>query len=188
MNTTLTKTSTTSIPAPAEEVWVELDTHFLEISTWAGGVNSSVANPATPTSVNGSTHGGRICDVDGIGTTDERISHFDPEARTLTYTIQAEGLPSFVQGLQNTWTVRPDGPDASVVDVVPTVLYDVGEPIPEAADGRILEEIFASETSDTTESVGKRSYEIAATDSASETSDEEFDEVEDRLRGLGYLE
>jgi hypothetical protein len=117
MNTTLTKTSTTSIPAPAEEVWVELDTHFLEISTWAGGVNSSVANPATPTSVNGSTHGGRICDVDGIGTTDERISHFDPEARTLTYTIQAEGLPSFVQGLQNTWTVRPDGPDASVVDV-----------------------------------------------------------------------
>lgn len=78
--------------------------------------------------------------------------------------------------------------DASVVDVVPTVLFDVGEPIPKAADGRILEEIFASETSDTTEPVGKRSYEIASTDSGGETSDEDFDEVEDRLRGLGYLE
>jgi hypothetical protein len=115
--TTVTKTSTTSINATADAVWEELDSHFLDISKWAGGVKSSVANPATPMGFNGSTHGGRICDVDGIGPTDERITNFDADTRTLTYSIRAEGLPFFVEGLQNTWTVRSDGPDRSVVDV-----------------------------------------------------------------------
>lgn len=114
---TVTKRSTTSIAASADAVWAELDDNFLEISRWAGGVNSSVANPATPEGVNGSSHGGRICDVEGIGETDERIINYDKGKRTLSYTVQAEGLPFFVKGLQNTWTVRSNGADGTTVDV-----------------------------------------------------------------------
>lgn len=113
----VTKTSSTPIAADVSAVWRALDDDFLEISAWAGGVKSSVANPETPSSFNGSHHGGRICDVDGIGLTDERITAYDPVAHTLTYTVAAKGLPFFVSRLQNTWTVRPDGAEGSIVDV-----------------------------------------------------------------------
>lgn len=115
--TTITKTSTTTIDAEADAVWQELDKNFLEIAEWAGGVNSSTVNPATPTGVNGSPFGGRICDVDGVGETDERITSYDADSRTLTYTVRAKGMPFFVEGLQNTWTVTPNGPNQSTVDV-----------------------------------------------------------------------
>jgi hypothetical protein len=115
--TTISKASTTSIAADADAVWKELDANFLGISAWAGGVKSSVANPATPGSINGSAHGGRVCDIEGIGETDERITKFDAAARTMTYSVTAKGLPFFVDRLQNTWTVRPDGHDQALVDV-----------------------------------------------------------------------
>ena len=115
--TTVRKSSTTMIAAPPEEVWAQFDAQFLDISGWAGGVKSSRANPATPTGVNGSTHGGRICDVHGVGVTDERIVDFDALNRTLTYSVRSDGLPSFVTSLQNTWTVRSDGETGSLVDV-----------------------------------------------------------------------
>ena len=40
--------------------------------------------PGNPVGSNGSDFGGRICDVDGIGATDERITNFGAVARTLT--------------------------------------------------------------------------------------------------------
>ena len=58
-----------------------------------------------------------MCDVAGVGTTDERIIGYDAETRTLTYAVRAEGLPFFVDRLENTWTVRADGPDRAAVDV-----------------------------------------------------------------------
>lgn len=115
--TTVRKSSTTMIASPPEMVWAQLDAQFLDISAWAGGVKSSQANPATPRGINGSTHGGRICDVDGVGLTDERIVAFNAVDHTLTYSVHSDGLPFFVTGLQNTWTVRPDGATGSVVDV-----------------------------------------------------------------------
>lgn len=78
--------------------------------------------------------------------------------------------------------------DASVVDVAPTVLYDAGEPVPDAADGRILEEIFASDRDTDSDAVATRTYATAPSDADNTDVDEDFDGVEDRLRGLGYLE
>ena len=52
--------------------------------------------------------GGRVCQVVGLGQTDERIVAFDPETRTLSYTLQAEKLPPALSRMQNTWTVRAD--------------------------------------------------------------------------------
>lgn len=114
---TIIKTSTTHIAADADTVWEALDEGFLDVSEWAGGVTSSKANPETPAGFNGSQHGGRICEVEGIGTTDERIVDFDRTGRRMGYSIAAKGLPFFVKSMKNTWTVRPDGPTGSVVEV-----------------------------------------------------------------------
>lgn len=114
---TVTRSSTTSIDATPDAVWEQLDAGFLDISAWAGGVLSSVANPATPTGLDGSAHGGRICDVEGVGRTDERLVAFDAGRRSLTYTVRADGLPSFVDHLRNTWTVSDDGRGGATVAV-----------------------------------------------------------------------
>jgi hypothetical protein len=116
--TIVTRTSTTPIQASPDAVWRELDAGFIDISAWAGGVRSSVVNPATPGVLNGSTYGGRICDIEGVGETDERLIAFDAQARTMTYSVRAAGLPFFVDRLENTWTVNDGGPGGASVDVV----------------------------------------------------------------------
>jgi hypothetical protein len=114
---TIRKSSVTTIAQAPDVIWALLDEGFADISQWAKGVKSSTPNPAAPASVSGSRYGGRICDIEGVGLTDERITAFDAPARTLTYSVHAEGLPSFVTGLQNTWTVRSDGAAGSEVSV-----------------------------------------------------------------------
>lgn len=73
--------------------------------------------------------------------------------------------------------------DATVVDVAPTVLHSVGEPVPAATQGRVLEEIFATESSPANRSVVTENYGGSTASGEGETSDA----VEERLRGLGYL-
>jgi hypothetical protein len=114
---TVRKSSTTKIATTPEVVWAELNENFADISNWAGGVKSSKANPETPNGLNGSKYGGRICDIEGVGETDERVVDFDAAKRTLTYSVKAAGLPFFVTGLQNSWTVRSDGQTGSEVSV-----------------------------------------------------------------------
>lgn len=116
----VTRTATDTVAASPETVWRILSDDFLEISTWAGGVGSSKANEATPTGFNGSPHGGRVCDVDGIGLTDERIVAFDAHQRTLTYTVSAKKIPFFVESMTSTWSVLP-GADNSHANVSLTV-------------------------------------------------------------------
>jgi hypothetical protein len=62
-------------------------------------------------------NGGRICDVAGVGGTDERVIVFDAEARMMTYSVRASGLPFFVDRLENTWPVSDDGHGGASVDV-----------------------------------------------------------------------
>jgi len=116
----VTRTATDTVAASPETVWRILSDDFLEVSTWAGGVTSSKANPATPSGFNGSPHGGRLCDVDGIGLTDERIVAFDAGQRILGYTISAKKIPFFVESMTSTWSVLP-GPDDAQASVSLTV-------------------------------------------------------------------
>jgi predicted AlkP superfamily phosphohydrolase/phosphomutase len=82
-----------------------------------------------------------------------------------------------------------DVADATVVDVAPTLLHALDEPIPDYVDGRVLEEAFAPGSApanrpvETTDAAVE--YESADSDDGSE---EEMDDVEDRLRGLGYIQ
>ncbi len=75
--------------------------------------------------------------------------------------------------------------ELSVVDVAPTVLHSIGEPIPEAIDGTVCAECTTTTESPTTRSV--RQSTDAKADQTEEQADD-FDDVEDRLRGLGYME
>ncbi|WP_049900047.1 alkaline phosphatase family protein [Halococcus agarilyticus] len=76
--------------------------------------------------------------------------------------------------------------DASVVDVAPTVLHSVGDPVPADADGRVLDEIFAPDSPTAKREVA--TVEAASAGTASAATDGDFGDVEDRLRGLGYME
>ncbi|MFB6138880.1 MAG: alkaline phosphatase family protein [Halosimplex sp.] len=70
---------------------------------------------------------------------------------------------------------------ASVVDLAPTLLHGLGEPVPDSMDGSVLSDIFTTDAA-----VDRRR--IGGTGGAVEASaEEDFDDVEERLSGLGYL-
>ncbi len=69
--------------------------------------------------------------------------------------------------------------DARLVDLAPTILHYFGLPVPEDMDGRVLTEVFSDP--------GEVTYTSEET-SAGSFSDQELEKVEERLRGLGYLE
>jgi len=74
--------------------------------------------------------------------------------------------------------------DAAVVDVAPTLLHGLGEPVPEAAHGRVLSEVFDPASQPATRAVTRRDHGAA---SAAGDAPETSEAVEERLRGLGYL-
>jgi predicted AlkP superfamily phosphohydrolase/phosphomutase len=73
---------------------------------------------------------------------------------------------------------------ATLVDVAPTLLHSVGEPVPASTDGSVLD-IFAEGTPSATRAVETR--ETTERSGDADVSDD-FGDVEDRLRGLGYME
>lgn len=73
--------------------------------------------------------------------------------------------------------------NATVVDVAPTVLHTVGEPVPEETDGRVLSEIYAPDTDSARREIETRRY----TGSEIREVDGDFSHVEERLEGLGYM-
>lgn len=113
-------TATETVAASPDTIWKILSDDFLKVYEWAGGVNSSTANPDAPAGPNGSPFGGRICDVDGIGLTDERVIAYDAPARTLSYSISAKKIPFFVESMTSSWSVVP-GADPATSTVSLTV-------------------------------------------------------------------
>jgi len=76
--------------------------------------------------------------------------------------------------------------DATVVDVAPTVLHAIGEPVPDHVDGRVLTEAFDPDAAPDSRDVASVDLDYDA--SGGETADGDVSDVEDRLRGLGYIE
>jgi predicted AlkP superfamily phosphohydrolase/phosphomutase len=78
----------------------------------------------------------------------------------------------------------------SIMDMVPTVLHLVGEPIPGHIEGRVVQEMMIGERSDLPlkASAARTPAEAAAAASTFEYSEEDRAEVEARLRDLGYLD
>ncbi len=73
---------------------------------------------------------------------------------------------------------------ARVVDVAPTLLHALDEPVPETADGRVLFDAFDTDSNPSTTKVRR----TALTREKQDAVDDDFGDVEDRLKGLGYME
>ncbi|GAB3688373.1 alkaline phosphatase family protein [Salinarchaeum chitinilyticum] len=81
--------------------------------------------------------------------------------------------------------------EATVYDLAPTLLHDLGEPIPDRVDGRVLTELFAAGSPPARTAVQTVPYgEDGTAGAVGEGADasEDMGSVEDRLRGLGYME
>ncbi len=76
--------------------------------------------------------------------------------------------------------------EASVVDVAPTILYLMGQPIPDDMDGRVLKEMFGPELlARPVEYVPAPALEEELAESV--YSDEDIAKISERLRSLGYI-
>ncbi|WP_049925539.1 alkaline phosphatase family protein [Halopiger goleimassiliensis] len=75
---------------------------------------------------------------------------------------------------------------ARVVDVAPTLLHGIGRPVPTNADGRVLFDAFDPESRPARTKVART--DVTRTDREDGDVDEDFTDVEDRLKGLGYME
>jgi hypothetical protein len=71
----------------------------------------------------------------------------------------------------------------NILDLAPTIMHLLGQPVPEVMDGRVVLEIFA-EAQDVVYGEKELATELATEESFAA---EEAAQVEDRLRGLGYL-
>ncbi len=97
-----------TVDTDADELFVKLTTEFTEVGSWVSGIQSSGPNPKYAPVADG-VAGGRICEVDGFGTLDEQLVHYEPAKRTFAYTAEAEKIPGFVNDLKNQWTLQPVG-------------------------------------------------------------------------------
>ena len=89
--------------------------------------------------------------------------------------------------------IRKNNPilDADITDVMPTILFTMGEPQPAGLDGRLLEDIFERDFLDTVPAgpeIIDLQRPVQAGDRISVYSREEARTVSERLVGLGYIE
>jgi predicted AlkP superfamily phosphohydrolase/phosphomutase len=73
----------------------------------------------------------------------------------------------------------------TVYDLVPTLMYGAGLPIPDGLDGRVIRELFTCDVAESTQSSAVASAQGEASDDALTESERQM--IEDKLRSLGYL-
>jgi hypothetical protein len=107
------------INAPAEDAWAVIGERFGEIAEWAPAITDSV--------MDGPPAAGRVrtCQVAGFGpiaagVITERLTEFDPQARSLSYEAAA-GTPWFIAGALSRWSVHPGPGSACTVRIHATL-------------------------------------------------------------------
>ncbi|MEA3336849.1 MAG: alkaline phosphatase family protein [Chloroflexota bacterium] len=76
---------------------------------------------------------------------------------------------------------------ASLIDIAPTALHLLGQPVPVEMDGRVLSEVLADADSARVSTATLEELGLDGTGIERGYSDEEADYVRERLAGLGYL-
>lgn len=77
--------------------------------------------------------------------------------------------------------------DATVFDVAPTVLHSLEEPIPRVRAGNPLLNVFSTDRHTDPNTITTTDYDTSNADESEGVADD-FEAVEERLRGLGYVE
>jgi len=111
------------INAPAEDAWAVIGERFGDIGEWASAITESV--------MDGSPAVGRVrtCQVArfgpiAAGVIEERLTGFDPEARSLSYEAAA-GMPWFIADAASRWSVHPGPGSACTVRIHATLALRV---------------------------------------------------------------
>ncbi|WP_440771920.1 alkaline phosphatase family protein [Natronorubrum sp. DTA28] len=103
--------------------------------------------------------------------------------------LPEKGATHRKQGIYFAWgdDIRHETFDTgfSVYDVAPTLLHGLGKAIPENGDGQVRKEIFERTSKPYDATVETTSY---TRKSRSGERDDDFEDVESRLRGLGYID
>ena len=74
-----------------------------------------------------------------------------------------------------------------LIDIAPTILAILGEPIPDEMDGQVAQGLFSEELH-VLSTIDEGGVPSSPNDAGDGYSDEEADEVAARLRGLGYID
>jgi polyketide cyclase/dehydrase/lipid transport protein len=98
--------ASTEINATADATWQIFGEDFEGISKWLDSINSSSLDGELAV---GAT---RTCNFPKDLIIKEKLTHFDPKARALTYLILS-GLPSFMLSVSNAWTIEDIGNNRS---------------------------------------------------------------------------
>lgn len=94
------------INAAADTSWQLFGDDFGGINKWLDAINSSTLDGDLAEGVT------RTCNFPKDLVIKEKLTHFDPKTRTLTYAILS-GLPSFMLKVSNAWTIEDIGNNRS---------------------------------------------------------------------------
>ncbi len=94
------------VNTPAEQAWEIIGPRFLNIGDWGRGIKKSWNNEDEKTIFQGAPAGGRFCDLGKMGIAEERILHYDPERREITWSAKSDKIPGFIKNLQNALKVE----------------------------------------------------------------------------------
>ena len=95
-------TRTLVVDAPLAHIWSILANDYTTVGQWTSVIKNS--EPVLGDVLPGAPAYGRVCDTpDGVFK--EKITQFDEERHVLAYEVE-QGLPFFVRGGGNTWSLK----------------------------------------------------------------------------------
>ena len=121
------------------------------------------------------------CAVDPRYSTDDDIVTTGPPSAARSGGHRMNGIYCFAgAGIES-----GEGVDASLLDIAPTILYALDEPIPAVMDGDVLTGAFIDDVCET-RTISRRPLEQLV-DVGTAQADRDTDAVEERLEDLGYI-
>ena len=121
------------------------------------------------------------CAVDPRYSTDENFVTVGPPSAARSGGHRMNGIYS----LSGSGIEPGEGGDANLLDIAPTILYALDEPIPAEMDGDVLIEAFTDDARETR--TMRRQPLSQLVDRETEAVDRENEGVEERLEDLGYI-
>jgi predicted AlkP superfamily phosphohydrolase/phosphomutase len=117
---------------------------------------------------------------------DDELFHRDPFS-DVGHLPRGVHQPDGIVVVAGPGVTRGGKADGSVMDVLPTLLYQAGLAVPEGLDGKVLEDAFEREHLEARPVPTTSPLSSEAKDEASRYYEEEEALIDESLRGVGYL-